>query len=91
MPEISEILVHPEAWLEASDASRDAYERRAKDIGVYLSAATQSGAGGKDVVVIVRDGAFVLESFTLATRCPLGRQAWEHVVRRALGLADPCF
>ncbi len=91
MAETSEILVHPEAWAEASDASRDAYERRAKDLGIHLSADRETGSEGKEVVVLVCRGDFVSDAFELAARCPRGRAAWEHIVRRELGLDDPCL
>lgn len=87
----TEILVQPEAWAEASDASRDAYRRKAKDLGIRLATDEEPGAEGKDVVVLVREGAYVPETFVLKGRCSAGRAAWEHVVRRELGFGDPCF
>lgn len=87
----TEILVQPGEWAEASDASRDAYRRKAKDLGIRLATDEAPGAEGKDVVVLVREGAYVAETFVPKGRCPLRRPGWEHVVRRELGFGDPCF
>jgi hypothetical protein len=87
----SEILVHPAAWADCRDALRDAYERRAKDLGIRLVADEEPGSEGSDVVVLVNDGSFLPETFVLRAPCPAGRRGWEHVVRRELRLDDPCF
>lgn len=87
----TEILLQPEAWAQASDANRDAYERKAKDLGIRLAHDEDPGAHSMDVVVLVREGGYVPQTFKLTARCPLGRAAWEHVVRRELGLPDPCL
>ncbi len=90
MGDVSAVFVAPEAWEDASDLDRDEYRRRADELGVELSV-EDPGEEGDGPVHLVVEGDIVAEDFTSTVPCPRGRRPWEHVVRRALDLDDPCL
>ena len=83
-------MVSGEYWLAADEADQRQYEQTSGELGIVL---VKEGGNAEDVLEVVRDAdqfrSTEVVSYDGGIRC--SRAAWEHALRRMLGLPDPCF
>ena len=88
---ITHVFIHPEDWHGLSEVARDEYSVSVTEHGISLRL-TDPATTNSNQILVIRDGDFAaIDAPYYFGPVQCGRSAWEHLLREALEMDDPCF
>ena len=88
---ITHVFIYPDDWHGLSEVARNEYSGSATEYRIALRL-TDPATTNPNQILVIRDGDFAaIDAPYYFGPVQCGRSSWEHALREALEMDDPCF
>jgi len=88
---ITHVSLYPDDWQGLSEAAQNKYSVSATEHGIALKL-TDPVTTNPNQILVIRKGDFAaIDAPYYFGPVQCGRSSWEHLLREALEMDDPCF
>jgi hypothetical protein len=88
---ITHVFVNPDDWEGLDEVARNEYMSSAEVQGIHFRVAYERTTNPNQIVTVSDDDFAALDAPYYFGPTGCGRREWEHLLRRALDMDDPCF